>query len=44
MSLHALLAGQPCDGSLTGCRILVVEDDYVVAQDLLEELLRWGAE
>jgi CheY-like chemotaxis protein len=44
MSLHGLLAGQPCDSSLMGRRVLVVEDDYVVAQDLLEELLRWGAE
>ncbi len=44
MSLHSLLAGQPCDPSLTGRRVLVVEDDYVVAQDLREELLRWGAE
>jgi hypothetical protein len=44
MSLHSLLAGQPCDPSLTGRRVLVVEDDYILAQDLLEELLRWGAE
>ena len=44
MSLHGLLEGQPYDSSLTGRRVLVVEDDYIVAQDLLEELLRCGAE
>ena len=44
MSLHGLLAGQPCDPSLTGRRILVVEDDYVVAEDLREQLLSFEAE
>ena len=44
MTLHSLLAGQPCDLSLTGRRVLVVEDDYITAQDMLEQLLSCGAE
>ena len=44
MSLHDLLAGKSCGASLRGRRVLVVEDDYITAQDLLEELLRCGAE
>ena len=39
-----LLAGEPCDPSLTGRRVLVVEDDYITAQDMLEQLLSCGAE
>jgi CheY-like chemotaxis protein len=44
MSLHDLLAGKPCNGSLQGRRVLVVEDNYLVAQDLREQLLSCGAE
>ena len=44
MSLHDLLAGQPCASSFRGRRVLVVEDDYLLAQDLLEELERCGAQ
>jgi CheY-like chemotaxis protein len=44
MSLHGPLAGVPSELSLMGRRILVVEDDYLLAQDLLEELLRRGAQ
>ena len=44
MSLHGPLAGEPFDLVLRGRRVLVVEDEYVVAEDLREELLRWGAE
>lgn len=44
MSLHDLLSGKTCDSSLTGRRVLVVEDDFLLAQDLLEELLRCGAQ
>jgi CheY-like chemotaxis protein len=43
MSLHDLLTGKSCGTSLRGRRVLVVEDDYILAQDLLEELLRSGA-
>lgn len=39
-----LLGGWPGRGSLGGRRVLVVEDDFLLAQDLLEELLRCGAE
>jgi CheY-like chemotaxis protein len=44
MSLHDLLAGRPCDGSLRGRRVLVVEDEYLIAEDLREQLLSCGAE
>jgi CheY-like chemotaxis protein len=44
MSLHGPPAGEPWSSSLAGRRVLVVEDDFVVAQDLLEELLRCGAQ
>lgn len=44
MARHGLLADEPCSPSLTGRRVLVVEDDYVVAQDLLEQLLSCGAQ
>jgi CheY-like chemotaxis protein len=44
MSLHDLLAGKPCGSSFRGRRVLVVEDDYLLAEDLLEELLRSGAQ
>src|SRR4028119_1400361 len=44
MSLHDLLAGNPCDASLRGRRVLVVEDDYILAEDLREQLLSCGAE
>jgi hypothetical protein len=44
MSLHDLLAGKPCDASLRGRRVLVVEDDYLLAEDLREELQSSGAE
>ena len=40
MSLHGSLAGGPFDPVLRGRRVLVVEDEYVVAEDLREELLR----
>ncbi len=43
MSLHDLLAGRPCDGSLRGRRVLIVEDDYLIAEDLREQLLSCGA-
>ena len=44
MLLHDLLAGKPCGASLRGSRVLVVEDDYLLAQDLREQLQSWGAE
>ena len=44
MPQHGLPAGPTCDPSLRGRRVLVVEDDYLLAQDLLEELLRCGAQ
>ena len=44
MLLHDLLAGKPCSASLRGHRVLVVEDDYLLAQDLCEQLQSWGAE
>ena len=44
MSLHDILGGQSSEPSLVGRRVLVVEDDYVLAQDLLEELLHCGAQ
>jgi CheY-like chemotaxis protein len=44
MAWHGFLADEPCDPFLTGRRVLVVEDDYVVAQDLLEQLLSCGAQ
>jgi CheY-like chemotaxis protein len=44
MSLHELLAGMSCGSSLRGGRVLVVEDDYLLAEDLCEQLLCWGAE
>ena len=44
MSLHELLAGKPCDASLRGRRVLVVEDEYLIAEDLREQLLSCGAE
>ena len=44
MLLHDLLAGKPCSSSLRGSRVLVVEDDYLLAQDLGEQLQSWGAE
>jgi CheY-like chemotaxis protein len=42
--LHDFLAGTLTGTSLRGRRVLVVEDDFLIAQDLLEELLRCGAE
>ena len=42
--LHNLFAGRSCGSSLRGRRVLVVEDDYLIGQDLLEELLRCDAE
>ncbi len=44
MSLHGPLAGEPFHPLLRGRRVLVVEDNYLVAEDLREELLRWRAE
>ncbi len=44
MSLHDLLTGRSCGHSLKGHRVLVVEDDYLLAQDLREQLMCWGAE
>ena len=44
MLLHDLLAGKPCGSSLRGSRVLIVEDDYLLAQDLREQLQCWGAE
>ena len=44
MSLHDLLAGKSCDVSLQGRRVLVVEDEYLIAEDLREQLLSCGAE
>ncbi|MBP1805251.1 response regulator [Rubellimicrobium aerolatum] len=44
MSLHDLLTGMSRNASLRGRRVLVVEDDYVVAQDLCEQLLSCGVE
>ncbi len=44
MSLQDLLAGKPCDSSLQGLRVLVVEDEYLIAEDLCEELRSCGAE
>ena len=42
--LHNLFAGRSCGSSLRGRRVLVVEDDYLIGQDLLEELLRCDAD
>ena len=42
--LHDLFAGKSCSSSLRGRRVLVAEDDYLIGQDLLEELLRCDAE
>ena len=42
--LHDLLTGRSCGSSLRGRRVLVVEDDYLLAQDLREQLMSWGAE
>ena len=44
MLLLDLLAGKSCGTSLRGCRVLVVEDEYLIAEDLCEELLSCGAE
>ena len=44
MSLHAFFAGKPCDASLRGRRVLVVEDEYLIAEDLREQLLSCGAD
>ena len=44
MSLHDLLTGRSCGFSLKDRRVLVVEDDYLLAQDLREQLMSWGAE
>ena len=44
MSLHDLLAGGPCDPLLGGRRVLVVEDEYLIAEDLCEQLLLCRAE
>lgn len=44
MLLHAFFAGEPCDASLRGRRVLVVEDEYLFAEDLREQLLSCGAE
>ena len=41
---HDLFAGRSCGSSLRGRRVLVVEDEFLLAQDLLEELLRCDAE
>lgn len=44
MSLRDLLADQSRDTSLRGLRVLVVEDEFIIAEDLCEEILSWGAE
>jgi CheY-like chemotaxis protein len=44
MPLQQLLAQHTGSASLQGRRILVVEDDFVLAQDLREELEGQGAE
>lgn len=44
MPLRTLLAQHAGCSSLCGRRILVVEDDFVLAQDLREELEKQGAE
>ena len=43
MVLHDLLTGRSCGSALNGRRVLVVEDDYLLAQDLREQLQCWGA-
>ncbi len=42
--LHNLFVGRPRSSSLRGRRVLVVEDEFLLAQDLLEELLDCDAE
>ena len=42
--LHDLLAGKGRGSSLRGRRVLVVEDEYLIAEDLCEELRSCGAE
>lgn len=37
-------AAQTRLGSLRGCRILVVEDEYMIAQEIADELLNDGAD
>ena len=44
MLLQDLLTGKACVSSLRGRRVLVVEDEYLIAQDLCEELRSCGAE
>lgn len=43
MLLHDLLDGGVCDADLRGLRVLVVEDEYLIAMDLCEELRDVGA-
>jgi CheY-like chemotaxis protein len=42
--LHNLFVERPRSSSLRGRRVLVVEDEFLLAQDLLEELLDCDAE
>ena len=42
--LHDLLSGKACGSSLYGLRVLVVEDEYLIAEDLCEQLRSCGAE
>jgi CheY-like chemotaxis protein len=42
--LHDLLTGKAHRFSLRGRRVLVVEDEYLIAEDLCEELRSCGAE
>ena len=41
--LQDLLTGKACGSSLRGRRVLVVEDEYLIAEDLCEELRSCGA-
>ena len=43
MSLLDLLSGKPCGSTLRDRRVLIVEDDYILAEDLREQLLSCGA-
>ena len=43
MSLLDLLSSKPCGSAFRDRRVLVVEDDYILAEDLREQLLSCGA-
>ncbi|WP_210526686.1 response regulator [Rubellimicrobium arenae] len=43
MLLHDLLTGKSCGALLRGRRVLVVEDEFLIAEDLCEELQSCGA-